>query len=56
MRMVTEEAYELVEKNLITEGEFREFVFSNAVSFYTRTKPEFFKGTVVERDAKLAAA
>ena len=48
MSEVVEEAHELVEKELITEEDFRDFVFGNPVSFYAGTNPEFFKGTVVE--------
>jgi predicted TIM-barrel fold metal-dependent hydrolase len=49
---VVEEAYELVEKELITEEDFRGFVFSNPVSFYGGMNPEFFKGTVIEKEAE----
>jgi len=49
---VVAEAYELVEKNLITEEDFRDFVLTNAVSFYTSMNPEFFNRTVVEKDVK----
>jgi predicted TIM-barrel fold metal-dependent hydrolase len=54
MRKVTEEAYELVEKGLIAEDDFRDFVFTNPASFYARTNPGFFKGTVVEKEVKSA--
>ena len=52
MTEVTAEAYELVEKELMTAEEFRDFVFTNPVSFYAGMNPEFFKGTVVENEAK----
>ncbi len=48
MSEVLEEAYELVEDNLITEEDFREFVFTNAARLHTSLNPDFFKGTVVE--------
>ncbi len=54
MTEVTEEAYELVEKGLIDEHDFRDFVFTNSASFYASTNPGFFTGTVVENDVKLA--
>jgi predicted TIM-barrel fold metal-dependent hydrolase len=54
MKDVTEEAYELVEKGLINEQDFCDFVFTNPVSFYTRTNPDFFAGTVVDSAVKLA--
>jgi len=47
MTAVVEEGYELVEKGLITEEDFRAFVFTNPVSFYTGLNPDFFNGTVV---------
>lgn len=46
---VIPEAFELVEKGFISEQDFREFTFTNAVRLHTRNNPEFFKGTVVER-------
>jgi predicted TIM-barrel fold metal-dependent hydrolase len=48
MAKVVEEAYELVEREVITEADFRDFVFGNPVSFFGGMNPEFFKGTVVE--------
>jgi predicted TIM-barrel fold metal-dependent hydrolase len=45
------EAYELVENELIDEGDFRDFVFGNPVRFYTRLNPDFFRGTRVEAEA-----
>ncbi|CAN5774869.1 hypothetical protein BH18ACI4_BH18ACI4_00540 [soil metagenome] len=48
MARVVEEAYELVEKELLTEADFRDFVCGNPVSFFRGMNPEFFKGTVVE--------
>jgi predicted TIM-barrel fold metal-dependent hydrolase len=47
---VVVEAWELVEDGLITEDDFREFVFWNPVELHARTNPDFFKGTRVERD------
>ena len=45
------EAYELVEKELLTEDDFRDFVFANAVRLYGGMNPDFFKGTRVEAEA-----
>jgi len=50
MREVVEEAHELVEKSLITEEDFRDFAFTNPVSFYASMNPGFFTGTVVEKE------
>jgi predicted TIM-barrel fold metal-dependent hydrolase len=45
---VLEEAYELVEKDLISEDDFKEFTFANAAELYGGSNPDFFKGTRVE--------
>ncbi|HUE81560.1 MAG TPA: amidohydrolase family protein [Pyrinomonadaceae bacterium] len=51
---VVEETYELVEKEVITENDLRDFVFTNPVSFYAGLNSDFFRGTVVEQEvAKL---
>jgi predicted TIM-barrel fold metal-dependent hydrolase len=52
---VVEEAYELVEKDVITEVDLKDFVFTNPVSFYGGLNPNFFKGTVVEQEVKKIA-
>jgi predicted TIM-barrel fold metal-dependent hydrolase len=46
---VIPEAYEMVERNFVTEQDFKEFTFTNAARLHTRNNPEFFKGTVVEQ-------
>jgi predicted TIM-barrel fold metal-dependent hydrolase len=51
MAEVVPEAYELVEHGLITDADFRDFMFTNAVRFWGEVNPDFFKGTVVERQA-----
>jgi predicted TIM-barrel fold metal-dependent hydrolase len=56
MSEVLEEAYELVEDELITEQDFRDFVFTNPASLHAGMNPDFFKGTVVERHVQKAAA
>jgi hypothetical protein len=48
-REVIPEAFEMVEKGLVTEQDFREFTFTNAAMLHTRNNPGFFKGTVVEQ-------
>jgi predicted TIM-barrel fold metal-dependent hydrolase len=50
MTEVLEEAWEMVEHGWLTEDDFRDFMFTNPVGFYTRTNPSFFAGTVVEAD------
>src|SRR2546425_1834820 len=51
MTKVLPEAYELVEHELLTDGDFRDFMFTNAVRFWGEVNPDFFKGTVVEKQA-----
>ena len=53
---MTEEAWELVEHGLITEDDFRDFVFANPVSLWTGMNPAFFKGTVVEKQVEAEMA
>jgi len=51
MAAVVPEAYELVEHGLIDDNDFRDFMFANAVRFWGEVNPDFFKGTVVEKQA-----
>ncbi len=51
MTTVIEEAYELVERELLGEEDFKAFVFTNAVRLHAGMNPDFFKGTVVETEA-----
>ena len=51
MTEVVPEAYELVEHGLLTDDDFRDFMFDNAVRFWGEVNPDFFKGTVVEKAA-----
>ena len=56
MTQVVPEAYELVEDELITEDDFRDFVFTNPVRFWGEANPDFFTGTVVEKEAAAVLA
>jgi len=47
-----EEAWELVVHKLITEEDFRELTFTNAVHLYKKMNSAFFKGTVIEAAAE----
>ncbi len=49
---VVEEAYELVEEGLLKEEDFRDFTFTNPVTFYAGMNPAFFNGTVVEKEVQ----
>ncbi len=51
MTEVVPEAYELVEHGLITDDDFQDFMFDNAVRFWGEVNPDFFKGTIVEKQA-----
>jgi predicted TIM-barrel fold metal-dependent hydrolase len=51
MAEVVPEAYELVEHGLLTDDDFRDFMFENAVRFWGEVNPDFFKGTTVEKAA-----
>jgi predicted TIM-barrel fold metal-dependent hydrolase len=52
-----EESYELVEKGVLTEDQFRELVFVNPARLHAGVNPDFFAGTIVESAvaAELAA-
>lgn len=56
MREVLPEAHEMVDERLITEQDFRDFVFTNPVDFWCGMNPDFFKGTRVEKEAAAALA
>jgi predicted TIM-barrel fold metal-dependent hydrolase len=45
------EAHELVGDGLITEDDFRDFTFANAVRLWGTQNPRFFEGTVVAKQA-----
>jgi len=51
MTGILPEAHELVEKRLIDEADFRDFVCVNPVRFYTSVNPRFFEGTRCEEAA-----
>ena len=51
MRDPLPEAYELVEDGHITERNFRDFVFENAVRLWGTQNPRFFEGTSVAKEA-----
>jgi predicted TIM-barrel fold metal-dependent hydrolase len=49
------EAYEQVQRGILTPAQFRDFTFTNAVRFYGGTEPGFFVGTAVESAARQVA-
>jgi predicted TIM-barrel fold metal-dependent hydrolase len=56
MRDAAVEAYENVEHGLMTEEDFRDFVFVNPIKLHCGMNPDFFKGTVVESEANKVMA
>ena len=48
MSRVLEEAWELVEKELLSEADFRDFCFTNAATMWAEAAPDFFHGTRIE--------
>ena len=51
MEGVLEEAYEPVERGLVSAADFHDFVFANAVRLHGGMNRDFFEGTVVENAA-----
>jgi predicted TIM-barrel fold metal-dependent hydrolase len=49
---VVEEAYELVEKGLLTEDNFKDFTFRNPIRLFAGMNPDFFAGTILEDDVR----
>jgi predicted TIM-barrel fold metal-dependent hydrolase len=54
MASVVDEAYGLVRKDVLTEDQFRQFVFDNPVRLFQERNPHFFDGTAVESAAATA--
>jgi predicted TIM-barrel fold metal-dependent hydrolase len=51
MREVLVEAHELVDDGIITPEDFRDFVFTYPVEFWSGVNPDFFRRTAVEHQA-----
>ncbi len=49
MNEVLEESWELVEHGVLSEDELRDLTFTNPVNLFAGMNPDFFKGTVVEK-------
>jgi predicted TIM-barrel fold metal-dependent hydrolase len=52
MNEVLAEAYEPVERGVMSEDAFEDFMFRNAVRLYAGANPDFFRGTIVEGAAQ----
>jgi predicted TIM-barrel fold metal-dependent hydrolase len=50
------DTWQLVERGAISEDDFRDLVYTHPYNFYAGTNPEFFKGTVVERQLRTQKA
>jgi predicted TIM-barrel fold metal-dependent hydrolase len=48
MQSVLAEAYELVERGILTQEDFDDMTFRNPISLHAGQNPDFFKGTAVE--------
>jgi predicted TIM-barrel fold metal-dependent hydrolase len=53
---ILNEAFELVEKKLVSEEDFRDFTFTNAARLYTTANPDFFRGTSCESAVEAVTA
>ena len=51
MTGVLPEAYEMIEDELVSEDDFRDFTFANVVRAFGRQNPRFFEGTAVAKEA-----
>ncbi len=56
MRDAAVEAYEGVEQGLMSERDFRDFVFVNPIKLHCGMNPDFFKGTILEHEAEKVKA
>jgi hypothetical protein len=52
MSKILEEAYELVDRGLMTSAELRDFLFTIPTRFWTSTNPNFFAGTAVDGEVR----
>lgn len=51
MADVLTEAHELVDEGILSAEDFRDFVFGNPVRLWAGANPDFFTGTVIEKQA-----
>jgi predicted TIM-barrel fold metal-dependent hydrolase len=56
MLMPVPEAYELVEDGLLSDDDFRDFTFANAVRLWGTQNPHFFDGTRIAKEAAAVLA
>ena len=56
MTDVLGEAYEGVEDGVLSQDDFRDFVFANPVRLWTSMNPDFFAGTAIESQVHACVA
>ena len=56
MRSAVAEAHEPVDQALMSAQDFRDFAFTNQLTLYASTNPDFFRATAVESAAAEAMA
>jgi hypothetical protein len=56
LRNAAVEAYEGVEDGLMSEEDFRDFVYINPIKLHAGMNPNFFKDTVLEHEANKVLA
>ncbi len=54
MARILVEAHEAVDRGRLSAQDFEAFAFGNACRLYTRNRPDFFAGTVIEQEARTA--
>jgi hypothetical protein len=54
MNGVVAEAHGMVDKGILSDQDFRDFVFANPVGMFTAADPDFFDGTAVESAVRAA--
>ncbi len=52
MAGVLAESYEMVTEGRISEDDYRDFTFANTAELHASMNPDFFKGTVIEKDVE----
>jgi hypothetical protein len=50
------ESYEMVDRGALSERDFRDFAFTNALRLHAGMNPDFFAGTIIEQEAAEALA
>jgi hypothetical protein len=54
IKQVLRESHRLVDKGMLSESNYRDFVFSNPARLHLKVNPDFFAKTVVARETAAA--